>query len=102
LELDPRSLPILTNHLKRYILRNKVQITDKSSSHQVWSLWGPFLDDNDLIKMTLKNLFNASNGREITSLKDKRGSSPSIRVITDIAPSLSGKLKTPKYESHLT
>lgn len=40
IECDSRVIPEIIKHMKKYLLRSKVKITDVSSFHQIWNVWG--------------------------------------------------------------
>ncbi|GES76761.1 aminomethyltransferase folate-binding domain-containing protein [Rhizophagus clarus] len=39
-ECDLRIIPEIIKHMKKYLLRSKVNITDVSSLYQIWNIWG--------------------------------------------------------------
>ncbi|CAB5200995.1 uncharacterized protein OCT59_022770 [Rhizophagus irregularis] len=39
-ECDSRIIPEIIKHMKKYLLRSKVNITDVSSLYQIWNVWG--------------------------------------------------------------
>ncbi|RIA96450.1 hypothetical protein C1645_733205 [Glomus cerebriforme] len=39
-ECDSRIIPEIIKHMKKYLLRSNVKITDVSSFYQIWNVWG--------------------------------------------------------------
>jgi folate-binding Fe-S cluster repair protein YgfZ len=53
-ECDSRIIPGIIKHMKKYLLRSKVKITDVSSFYQIWNVWGDGIN-NLLCKHQVQN-----------------------------------------------
>ncbi len=92
IDMDKRILPALQSHLKRYVLRNKVSLSDVTDTYKVMQISGPttkslldgnFIDKRLGDKIAPGSLVSMHRFCDV-SLKDKRHEMMGMRIVHNI------------------